>query len=106
MDHWLVGGVLAALVGVLISLLNYKISLYVLQKKPELLSMMSIPRQLIHIIYLVIVYMVAPMMPWGLMELLVGAALGLTGAMFYFTQKLLKVTKSEGEKNNGGDENG
>lgn len=108
MDHWLVGGILAALIGALISLLNYRLSLYIVKKNPDMLAMMSVPRQIINIGYLVVVYLVADKTPWELMPLLVGAAIGLTGTMFVCTQRLLKaVEASPGtEQKNGGDDNG
>lgn len=108
MDHWLVGGILAALIGALISLLNYRLSLYIVKKKPDMLAMMSVPRQIINIVYLVAVYLLAEKTPWELMPLLVGAALGLTGTMFVCTRLLLKAVETAPgtEQNHGGDDNG
>lgn len=90
MEHWLVGGVVAALVGLVISGVNYKLSLSILKKKPELVAAMSAPRQILNVAYLLLVYLVAPYTPWDLMALLIGAAIGMTGSMFFFTGKLLK----------------
>lgn len=106
MDHWLVGAGLAAVLGVLISAGNYLLSKRILEKKPSMLSVASVPRQIINVAYLLVVYLAAPLTPWGLTELLVGAAVGLTGAMFYFTGKLLKTAKPPEEAQSGGDKNG
>lgn len=103
MEHWLVGVLLAGLGGVLISYLSYLLSRQVLKKKPSLFSAVTVPRQIIQIGYLAVVYFLQPMTPWGLVELLVGAAMGLTVAMFFFTKSLLNDIRHE---ETGGDENG
>ena len=108
MDHWLIGGILAAAVGVLLSWGNYLLSRMLLRKKPELLSMITLPRQIVNIAYLAIIYFLADKTPWDLMPLLVGAAVGLTGAMFLFTRQLLKTMDggTPQEKEREGDDNG
>lgn len=103
MEHWLVGALLAGLGGVLISYLSYLLSRQVLKKKPNLFSAVTVPRQIIQIGYLAVVYFLQPMTPWGLVALLVGAAMGLTVAMFFFTKSLLNTIRHE---ETGGDENG
>jgi len=110
MEHWLVGGVLAALIGLAIAAVNYKISLTVLRKKPELVSVMSLPRQVLNVGYLLLVYFLADHTPWGQIPLLVGAVIGMTGSLFFFTTRLLK--NMPGEKpsttteESGGDNHG
>lgn len=108
MDHWLIGGILAFVVGALLSWGSYLLSRMLLKNKPELLSMVSMPRQIINIAYLVAVYFLSDKTPWGLMPLLIGAALGLTGAMFLFTRQLLKDMEQAPaqEKENGGEDHG
>ena len=110
MEHWLVGGGLAALIGLAIAAVNYKISLTVLRKKPELVSVMSLPRQVLNVAYLLFVYLVAPYTPWDRMALLIGAAIGMTGSMFFFTWKLLKnvpgIKSSNTTEESGGDNHG
>lgn len=113
MEHSMVGAILAALIGVVISYLSYLLSKTVLKKNPSLFTAVSVPRQIIQIGYLALVYFVQPFTPWGLMELLVGAALGLTVAMFFFTKSILaqmnqKTSSAEEEQTaeSGGDENG
>ena len=112
MGHWIVGAVLAALVGVLVSYLSYILSIQVLKKSPGLFTAVSVPRQIIQIGYLAMIYFVYPYTPWGLMELLIGAALGLTVAMFFFTKSLLEkvhqkpTAAEENHQASGGDDNG
>jgi len=108
MEHWIVGGVLAALLGVLVSWLTYLMSRKTMTTKPDLMGAMSLPRQMVQIGFLVVVYLLSPLTPWNYVELLVGAVIGMTGAMFYFTGKLLKELKSPEPENaeERGDENG
>lgn len=112
MGHWIVGAALAALVGVVISYLSYLLSVQVLKKCPSLFTAVSVPRQIIQVGYLAAVYFLQPYTPWGLMELLVGAALGLTVAMFFFTKNLLgringpAPSAEEQNVKSGGDDNG
>lgn len=105
MEQWWIGAGLAALGGVLISYLSYLLSRQVLRKKPSLFTAVTIPRQIIQIGYLALVYFVSPLTPWGLVELLVGAAIGLTLAMFLFTKALLRHIQQEDE-GTGGEKNG
>ena len=111
MEHWIVGAALAGLLGVLISYLSYLLSMAVIKKHPSLFTAVSVPRQIIQIGYLAAVYFLQPYTPWGLMELLVGAAVGLTVAMFFFTKSILaqmneKTSSPEEKEESGGDENG
>ena len=59
--------------------------------------MFSIVRQIINIGYLVGVYFVSSIVSVDLKYLLIGAALGITIPMFYFTNKLLKITNKTEE---------
>ncbi len=108
MNHWMVGGLLAALLGLLISCLSYQLSLWAVRKNPNMLSMMSIPRQIIHVAFLLAAWFLGPYTPWDPMALVVGAAIGLTAAMYYFTRKLLAASRAPAEKEtaSGGDDNG
>lgn len=90
MEHWLIGGVIAALVGLAISAVNYKISLAVLKRKPDMVAAVSLPRQILNVGYLLLVYFLSPATPWDRTPLLIGAVIGMTGSMFLFTTMLLK----------------
>lgn len=108
MEHWIIGGLLAALVGAAVSYLSYLLSSAAMKKNSGLFAAVSVPRQIIQIGYLAVVYFVQPLTPWGLAELLVGAAMGLTIAMFFFTKNLLKqmYTSQEEASENGGEAHG
>jgi len=106
-ENPIVGAFLAALIGAVIAYLNYRISLLILKKSPQLTAYISIPRQFVNIAYLAAVYFAAPFTPWGLMELLVGAAIGITVPMFVLTGRLIRQLGNENEKDNtGGNKNG
>lgn len=99
-NHWFFGAVLAFLAGAVISYINYRISLLVLRKKPDAVAASSVARQFLNIAYFAAVYFITPYTPWDMIPLLVGAALGVTIPMFYFTYLLLRVSgnKSAGNK--------
>ena len=90
MNHWITGAVLAFAAGIAVSLLNYRISLLVMRKKPDAYPMTSVIRQITNVAYLAAVYFIAPYTPWELIPLLVGAALGSTLSIFFFTYLLVK----------------
>lgn len=108
MEHWIVGGILAALLGAAVSWLTYLMSRKTMKVKPDLMSAMSLPRQMVQIGFLVAVYLLSPLTPWNYVELLVGAVVGMTAGMFVFTGKLLReleAPESEDTEERG-DENG
>ena len=45
MDHWLFGALLAFFLGIGISFLNYRISVYMLNKNPALIQASTLTRQ-------------------------------------------------------------
>lgn len=90
MEHWIIGAALAFIAGVAVSYLNYRISLAVLRRKPDAYPMTSVVRQITNVAYLAAVYFITPYTPWGLIPLLVGAALGSTLSIFLFTYLLVK----------------
>ena len=108
MEHWIAGTVLAAALGAAVSWLNYRLSRRLMDTKPDLMGAVSLPRQMLQIAYLAVVYLLSPLTPWGHTELLVGAVIGMTGAMFVFTRRLLKELerKKPAETEERGDENG
>lgn len=98
MDHWIFGAALAFFAGAAVSFLNYRISLMVLHKKPDAFPMTSVIRQFMNVAYLAAVYFITPHTPWGLIPLLVGAALGSTTSMFFFTYLLVKESGKDQKK--------
>jgi len=101
MEHWIFGALLTFLAGAAVSFLNYCISRTVMRKKPDAYPMTTVVRQITNVAYLAAVYFITPYTPWGLVPLLIGAALGSTLPMFCFTYLLVK----EGGKGQGGTEN-
>ena len=86
----IIGAVVAAVIGVSIAFLNYFISKTVIKKAPDKYSLVTVARQVIQVGFLAIVYFVgAKMQNINIVYLLVGAALGMTVPMVYFTKKLL-----------------
>ena len=78
MSSPVVGGLLAFLGGSTVSWLNYVINARTLKNKPSALASVSVVRQLLSVGYLVLVFALAGVLPWGHMPLLLGAAVGLT----------------------------
>ena len=93
MTHWIVGGAVGLLGGVGIAVLNFAISRAVIRKKPSVYASFSMVRQLIHIGYLLLLFFIAPVTPWGRTELLIGGVIGMTVPMFLFTPWLMKEMK-------------
>ena len=84
----IIGAVITAAVGFLIALLNFIFSKGVLQKKPDKIPTAFIGRQLLQVAYLVLVYLVGSRVKnIDIVFLLVGAAVGMTIPMFFFTKK-------------------
>lgn len=109
MENDFIGAAAAFAAGVLISFCNYKISQYFLKKRPDRLSLASVLRQPIQVLYIVALFFGAKYTPWDKTFVLIGGALGITLPMLIFTSRLLKVNKSEScPETNGkeGEENG
>ena len=102
MHHSLVGGTIAFLVGVMIAFLNHGLNRYAIKKGPQTVMLMSLPRQLIHVVYLLVLYFLSPLTPWGHTPLLLGGVLGMTLPMIFLTRDLISRTNQD----HGGDENG
>lgn len=95
MNHSIIGAVAAAIIGLLISYVNYIFSKKVLVKAPEKYSLITVVRQIFQIGFLIVTYFIAARIEtadptW----ILVGAVLGMTLPMIYFTKKLLAVNES------------
>lgn len=90
----IIGGLLAFLGGAAVSWLNYRINLRTLEKKPSALASISILRQLLSVGYLVAVFLLSGVLPWGHVPLLVGAALGLTIPSILLSLRLARINDS------------
>lgn len=99
MNHNITGAVLAALSGVAIAFINYLFSKKVLIKSPEKFSLITVARQFLQVGFLVLVYFIGSKTQLAdPMYLLVGAVIGMTLPMIYFTRKLLHVNESTAKK--------
>lgn len=97
----IIGALISFAGGFLISFANYKITASIMKKKPEFIAASAIIRQLINVAYLVLVYFAAPLTSVSVVHLLVGAVVGLTLPMFFFTYRLVK--KSDKNASDGGE---
>ena len=88
--NW-VGALLAFAAGAGIATLNYLLSKYMLKKYPAQYAWTSIIRQILQVLYLVLLFAFGNRTPWDRIWLLLGGALGITGPMFCFTARLLRL---------------
>ncbi|MBQ8868992.1 MAG: hypothetical protein IJ027_04670 [Oscillospiraceae bacterium] len=87
----LIGAAITLALGVLIAVGNYFLSAYMLKKRPEAYASTTVLRQMIQVLYLVAVLLIGEKTPADVIYLLIGAAVGITVPMFYFTGKLVKL---------------
>ena len=103
-------GVAAVVVcGFFVAFVNYILSKTVLAKAPEKYSLVTVVRQILQIGFLVAVYFIGDkIQSVNTIYLLIGAVVGMTAPMIFFTRKLLvlnqNANKKEPEKE--GDANG
>ncbi len=99
MNANIIGAVAATLVGFLIAFINYFFSKMVLLKAPDKFSLVTVARQVLQVGFLVIVYFIGTkIQEVNTIYLLVGAVLGMTVPMIYFTKKLLSINGSFNKK--------
>lgn len=90
----IIGFSVAAAAGVLICVVNYTISKKVLLKAPDKYSYTVIARQLLQVAGLAAVYLIASgIEAIDVVYPLIGAALGMTAPMLFFTKKLLSLNQ-------------
>lgn len=95
----IIGAVVAAIAGFLIAFINYTFSKKVLVKAPDKFLTSTMARQVLQILFLVLVYFIGTKIKIAnVTYLLVGAVSGMTLPMIYFTKKLLDLNKSTAEK--------
>lgn len=106
MNENIVGAIITFVLGVCIAFLNFLLSKAILTKSPEKYAFSTIVRQITQVLYIVAVYFVSTVAPWDMWYMLIGAVLGVTIPMIYFTHKLIKINdsmikkdKKEGEDN-------
>ncbi|MBQ7799837.1 MAG: hypothetical protein IJ370_05035 [Oscillospiraceae bacterium] len=87
----LIGAALTLALGILIAYLNYLLSAYMLKKHPQSYPSSMALRQIVQVLYFVAVFFVGEKSEADVVYLLIGAAVGITVLMFYFTSKLVKL---------------
>lgn len=104
----IIGGGLATIVGVFVAFLNYFLSKTVLVKMPDKYSFVTVIRQVFQIGFLALVYFIGDRIDkLNSVYLLVGAVVGMTVPMLFFTKKLLSINSNFSKtKTWEGDENG
>lgn len=109
MNANIIGVIVAVVCGFFIAFLNYILSKIILTKAPEKYSLITVVRQVFQIGFLVAVYFVGDkIQSVNTIYLLVGAVVGMTAPMIYFTRKLLMLNRTANKKEpeKEGDANG
>ncbi|MBQ3137577.1 MAG: hypothetical protein IJB74_08880 [Clostridia bacterium] len=104
MAHNIIGALICALAGFIVALVNYLLSKRILETRPEKFAFSAVARQVIQIGYLVTVFFIGSRLTVNLTFLLVGAVLGMTVPMIFFTKKLLSFNESAQMKPKAGEE--
>lgn len=108
MNQNIVGAFATAATGLFIAFVNFVLSKKVLVKAPKKYSLITVARQIIQVGFLAAVYFVGTSTGFAdPIYLLVGAVIGMTLPMIYFTKKLLLVNELMANKvkeNEKGDE--
>ncbi len=100
----IVGALICLVIGSGVAFINYLISKHTLIKSPKNFSAVTVLRQFVQVGFLVLVYFIGRNLPYDVLYLLIGAVLGITISMFYFTKKLLKLNEASNKKGNGKEE--
>lgn len=91
----IIGAIIAAIAGFLIAFINYTFSKKMLIKAPDKFLTSTMARQVLQVLFLVLVYFIGTKTTFAnVTYLLVGAVLGMTIPMIYFTKKLLNLNKA------------
>ncbi|MBR5202200.1 MAG: hypothetical protein IKW45_02950 [Clostridia bacterium] len=108
MNGNIIGAVITFALGGVVSYLSFLISKSILIKQPEKFAFSTVLRQTIQIFYLVAVYFISKYISWDTWYMLIGAVVGVTVPMIYFTHKLLQINQSNNTKNEkkDGEDNG
>ncbi len=102
MTENIVSAVLAFLLGCGIAFLNFQLSKWVIKTRPHSFAAVGFIRQAVEILILVIVYIVGKQFV-NVWYPLIGAVLGMTIPMFFFTKRLLGLLEPAEDKKEGSD---
>ncbi len=95
MNHSIIWIAAATVSGLAVACINYIFSKTVLIKAPEKYSLATVGRQILQVGFLALVYLVGSKTQLAdPVYLMVGAVLGMTVPMLFFTKKLLDINKS------------
>lgn len=95
MNPDIIGAALATAAGLIVAFINYLFSKKVLIKAPEKYSFITVIRQILQIGFLALVYFIGTETQLANpVYLMVGAVLGMTVPMLFFTKKLLNINDS------------
>lgn len=101
MSHNIIGAAVALASGLVIAFINYLFSKTVLIKAPEKYSLVTVARQVLQVGFLALVYLIGAKTQFAdPAYLLVGAVIGMTVPMLFFTKKLLQINSSRATDNN------
>ena len=90
MYHNIIGAAVAVALGLGIAFVNYLFSKKMLIKAPEKYSLVTVGRQILQVGFLALVYLIGTKTQLAdPIYLLVGAVIGMTVPMLFFTKKLL-----------------
>ncbi len=95
MKNELLFALLALLGGGVMAYLNYMITGMLIKCKPEFVAAGSVIRQVINVAYLAAVYFISSELLSSVLYTLVGAVIGLTVPMFFFTFRLVKKNNND-----------
>ena len=102
----LIGAIICVFLGTVIAWISYCISKYMINNHPQGYAATTFIRQFLHIAFLVAVYFVGEALPLDVLYLLLGAAVGITASMIYFTKKLISINNSSKTNKGEADKNG
>ncbi len=98
MENNFAGAVIAFIAGALLAFGNFRLSEYFLSRHRDKIASVSLIRQLVQVVYILILFFGAEYTPWDRTYLLVGGVLGITLPMIFFTLKLLKQNSASAEQ--------
>ncbi len=104
MQSDLFGAFVAAAGGFALGALNYCISKFVLKKHPAHFSSVTVLRQSMQVLYLVLLFVLGDRTPWNKLYLMVGGVVGFTLAIVWFTHRLVRMNEEIAAKSTGKEE--
>ncbi|MBR5438405.1 MAG: hypothetical protein IKV21_05740 [Clostridia bacterium] len=104
MNNNIIGALICGAAGFLVAFVNYAISKKVLETHAEKFSMATVLRQIIQVGYLIAVYFICSALGQDITFPLVGAVVGMTVPMLFFTKKLVSFNDTLVKKTKEGED--